>query len=390
MKILMFGWELAPLQRGGLGVASYGLTKYLSKLGVDILFVLPRKLNISSPFMKILFASEEKAIPYFSNPYLSPLLYSKTYEKVKPFHYSPTLFEEVELYAQKAAKIALSEDFDVIHAHDWLTIKAGIVAKKLTGKPLIFHVHATEYDRAGLGEGNHYVHEIEKQGLEEADAIIVVSNYTKNIIVNKYGIDEKKIFVVHNAVESNDFHEINDSIKQHYKVVLFLGRLTLQKGPDYFIRAAHEVLKHRNNILFVVAGTGDMEKQLINLAISLGIADKVVFTGFVPNDQVKKLYGIADVYVMPSVSEPFGISALEALASSTPVILSKQAGVSEVVNHCLKVDFWDVKEMANKIISILDNPPLYNELKKNGKREVSRITWTNSAKRIKSIYRSLI
>ena len=195
---------------------------------------------------------------------------------------------------------------------------------------------------------------------------------------------------MHNAVEYDKFFESSDYIKKHYKIVLFLGRLTLQKGPDYFIRAAAKVLSKRNDVLFVVAGSGDMERQLINLAISLGIADKVVFTGFLSNEEVRKLYSIADVYVMPSVSEPFGIAALEALASSTPIIVSKQSGVSEVIKHCLKVDFWDVNELANKIVALLEYPALYKELKKNGTKEVRKISWTKSAKKIKKIYRSLI
>ena len=388
MKVIMLSWELAPFHTGGLGVASYNITKNLAKLGIEIFFVLPRKEEIKIPFMKVLFASSKKMNKDIYHGYITPSYFSKYYSEKKT-HYSSSLFYEVEKYAIDVLKYK-DLDFDVIHAHDWLTIKAGIRLKELTGKPLIFHIHATEFDRAGLNMGHPLVHAVEKEGIEKADAIITVSSYTKKLIIKKYNADPKKIFVVHNAVEKDKFREIDDKIKQHYKIVLFLGRLTLQKGPDYFLRAAQKVLQHRNKVLFIMAGKGDMQEQLIKMAINLGIQDKVVFTGFLSNEEVRRLYGIADVYVMPSISEPFGISALEALASSTPLIVSKQAGVSELINHCFKVDFWDVDEMANKIIAILDHDSLRKELKKNGKRELEKISWENSAKKIKRIYRRLI
>ncbi len=385
----MLGWEIAPLQKGGLGTACFFITKYLSSLGVKISFVLPRKFNISFDFMDLIFCSEEKR-PKKSNYYMDDFLY--TYFSLKVFNgelYSNSLFEEVENYSKAAKKLA-KLDFDVIHCHDWLTIKAGLVIKKLTGKPLVFHVHATEFDRTGLNYGSSYVHKLEELGLKEADAIIVVSNYTKDLIVKKYGVDPSKVFVVHNAIEEQDFFESFEEIKKHYKIVLFLGRLTLQKGPDYFLRVAKRVSEFRDDVVFVVAGSGEMEKQLIEMAVSLGIADKVIFTGFLSNEEVKKMYSIADVYVMPSVSEPFGISALEALASSTPIVISKQSGVSEVIKHCLKADFWDVDRFAEYVLHLLENEVLHKEVLSNAKKELSSLKWEKSARKIKEVYEYLL
>ncbi|HLC55980.1 MAG TPA: glycosyltransferase family 4 protein [Candidatus Nanoarchaeia archaeon] len=405
----MFGWELPPLYSGGLGIACHGLTKGLSRQDVKITFVLPSgQKDIKQDYMNIVFADSEtsedvKIIQI--NSILTPYLNSKEYnEKVnylkslagnEAFIYGSSLASEVTRYTKAAAKIALNEEFDIIHCHDWMTFGAGILAqetslKKGKRKPLIVQVHATEIDRTG-DNPNNFIYQMEKYGMERADKIIAVSNYLKNVITHYYFINPDKIEVVHNAIEFGDYEcDETFNLNKNYKIVLFLGRVTLQKGPDYFLKAAKRILDVRDDVRFVVAGNGDMWFRIVEESANLGIGDKVFFTAFLNREGTNRAFKLADLVVVPSVSEPFGIVPLEAIRHGAPVIVSKQSGVIEVVNSCLTVDFWDVDEMANKILGILDNNVLYNELKENGKKELEHVTWDNSAKKCIEVYNHVL
>ena len=393
MKVLMFGWEFPPLSSGGLGTACYGLTKSLSKKGVEITFVLPYSSGIDVDFLKLIPAGNIKIrkITSVLQPYMSSQEYKKSLgKKQSPKMYGASLFDEVYRYTLAAEKIAEEEDFDVIHCHDWMTFGAGIRAKKKKNKPLVLHVHATEHDRTGGHQVNQYVYDLERKGMHKADKVIAVSNFTKNKIIDHYGIPSEKIKVVHNAVDfSQHYYDENFEINKTDKVVLFLGRITLQKGPDYFIYAAKKVLEREKNVKFVIAGSGDMEPFIIEKAAELGIADKVLFAGFLEQNDVDRAYKMADVYVMPSVSEPFGLTALEAMKNKTPVILSKQSGVSEVIRHCIKVDFWDVNELSSKIIALLRYNSLNEALKENGYFEVKKFNWDVPAQKCIEVYNEL-
>lgn len=402
MKVLMFGWEFPPMNNGGLGTACFGLTKDLSKQGIKISLILPRKLNSDVDFLKIISAEDHGESKYFINSILSPYSTIQSYEQRLFFEknnlnnknnnlYGNDLFEEVERYAIIGKNIALQEDFDIIHAHDWVTFKAAVATKKVTGKSLVVHVHATEFDRTGGNGVNSYVYDIEKCGMEEADVVIAVSDYTKRKIIDNYGISSNKIKVVHNGVDFENIalEQIN-SLRKKNKIVLFLGRLTIQKGPDYFIYAAKKVLEKCPEAIFVVVGSGDMENFIINKVAEMGIADKFIFTGWLRGKDVHSIYKIADLYVMPSVSEPFGITPLESLIQGTPVLISKQSGVSEVLSHCLKADFWDVNEIANKIVSVLRYGELKRCLQENGIKNVETITWGKSARSCREIYNSML
>ena len=313
----------------------------------------------------------------------------KKFKKNKAAKYSSSLIEEVKRYAENAYEIAEGEDFEVIHAHDWLTYEAGIIAKEVSKKPLVVHVHATEWDRTGGNGVNSVVYEIEKRGMEKADLIIAVSNFTKEKIVKYYGINSNKIVVVHNAVEKFADRSYDFPIKENKKIVLFLGRITIQKGPDYFIYMSKIVSEHIKDVKFVVVGDGDMKRFMIDKAGEMGILDKYLFTGFLRGEDIQKAYQIADVYVMPSVSEPFGITPLESIANGTPSLISKQSGVSEVVGHALKTDFWDVEEMANKIICLLKYKELLSCLRENGLREVKKFNWDNVADKCIELYKQV-
>ena len=393
MKVLMFGWEFPPLSSGGLGTACYGLTKGLSNKGVEITFVLPYTFDADNAnFVKLVSAGniKIKKIASALKPYMSSQEYSKSLsKKPSPKIYGSTLFDEVYRYTLAAEKIAEEEDFDVIHCHDWMTFGAGISAKRKKNKPLILHVHATELDRTGGHQVNQYVYDLERQGMHKADKVIAVSNFTKNKIATHYDVPPEKIQVVHNAVDfSQHYYNENFEIKKTDKIVLFLGRVTLQKGPDYFV--AKKVLEQEKNVKFIVAGSGDMEPFIIEKAAELGIADKVLFAGFLNQEDVERAYRMSDIYVMPSVSEPFGITALEAMKNKTPIIISKQSGVSEVISHCLKVDFWDINEISNKIISLLSYKPLHETLKDNGYFEVKNFNWDIPAEKCIEVYNELI
>lgn len=404
----MFGWELPPFHSGGLGMACLGLARALAKLGVEIVFVLPHRVDVSLPFGTLIFADD--FLKSLSKDFRQAHKFSYSsgeaqldfnalkIETFKNFSFGNTLLDEVFWYARAAELIAGQIDFDLIHAHDWLCFPAGLATKRQTKKPLILHVHATEFDRTGFGQVNQVVYEIEQLGAIGADGIVAVSERIKNILIEHYGIPASKIFSVHNGIDLDEFVSVENSLNENLlslkrsgkKIVLYAGRLTLQKGVDYLIEAATGVLKYCPETVFVIAGTGDMEKQLIDRVAYLGIGQNFIFTGFYSREEAKRLFSLADVMVTPSVSEPFGIVPLEALANNVPLIVSKQSGVSEVVSHALKVDFWDVQEMSNQIIAILKLSPLSQTLQQEGFRQVQGQTWTRPAQKVKQIYESLL
>jgi glycosyltransferase involved in cell wall biosynthesis len=424
MKVLMFGWEFPPHISGGLGTASYGLTKGLAQQDVEILFVMPkasgdedtsigRIINASDVEMPDIVSTTDdfwknvSFLPVDSGllPYLGVEEYaqhmsetsggsSKTFTHLGGKYsfsgkYGANLMEEVMRYAYVASSIARNNDFDIIHAHDWLTYLAGIVAKRISGKPLVVHVHATEFDRSGENV-NRMVYGLERMGMENADAVITVSNLTRNIVINRYGIDKSHVFTVHNAVDFSGKETIQVEKKVKEKVITFLGRITFQKGPEYFIEAANKVLKAYPNVRFVMAGSGDMMNNMVKRVAKLKIGTKFTFTGFLTGDDVNKMYGQSDIYVMPSVSEPFGISPLEAMRMGVPVIISKQSGVAEVLKHAIKVNFWDVDALADAMYGLLAYPTLSGTLQKEGTDEVNSLNWFDSATRVKTVYHNVL
>ena len=424
MKVLMFGWEFPPHIAGGLGTACYGMTKGLAENGVEVLFVMPsasgdedqssvRIINASDVSCRMVsddideFLGKVSFLHIGSNmvPYVSPEEFPYVVEEERlrqknefriqfgskyrfSGKYGRNLMEEVARYAAVGAEIAMENDFDVIHAHDWLTYFAGIAAKRVSGKPLVIHVHATEFDRSGENI-NTEVYDIEKRGMEEADRVITVSDLTRNIVINKYGIDPAKVVTVHNAVDfgGRDDMEVSRSVKE--KVVTFLGRITFQKGPEYFIEAAAKVLKRCDNVRFVMAGSGDMLARCVRHVAKLGIADRFHFTGFLRGADVQRMFALSDVYVMPSVSEPFGISPLEAMRTNVPSIISKQSGVAEVLKYAIKVDFWDINAMADAIYALINYPAMSAMAARCGMDEVNALKWTAAAARIKKVYESV-
>ncbi len=422
MRVLMFGWEFPPHISGGLGTASYGLTKGMASLeDLEVLFVVPKSWGdedqtvvrligankVPVAFKKVYFKGDRKRIEkieIFSKviPYSDPEdFWKKAGEEIAGYKllvktnnhgtvdfsgcYDNNLMEEIYKYSVVASVIAEENDFDIIHAHDWLAYPAGIAAMNVSGKPLVIHVHATDFDRSG-GNVNPDVFSIEKEGMDAASKIIAVSNLTRNIIINRYDIDPAKVETVYNAVEPLDFQTFNFEKGFDEKVVTFLGRITLQKGPEYFIEAAYKVLKRMDNVRFVMAGSGDMMERMIRRAAALKITDRFHFPGFLKGEDVFRMLAMSDVYVMPSVSEPFGISPLEAMQSNVPVIISKQSGVAEILTHAVKPDFWDIDAMADAIYGILNYPVLSRLIIKNGKEEVISLKWDNAARYIKEIY----
>lgn len=427
MKVFMLGWEFPPYISGGLGTACYGLTKALSKLGAQITFVLPKTVDSHyGSHVKMLSPGSLSKLPEFrlqnlvnvkfkairSNlqPYTTPQSYKLKIEEIlnekqriskglsakdkasASADYSGDMHAEIHRYALIAAELADDEDFDVIHAHDWMTYPAGIMVAAQTGKPLVIHVHSTEFDRSGE-HVNQMIYDIERHGMHAADKIIAVSYFTKNIIINRYGISEDKVEVVHNGIERNKlcqrFTE-ETGIKNDEKIVLFMGRITMQKGPEYFLLAAKKVLEVMDNVKFIMAGSGDLMNKAVEMAANLGIGNKVLFTGFLRGEDVQKIYRMADLFVMPSVSEPFGLVPLEALGNDVPVIISKQSGVSEVLSHALKVDFWDTDEMANKIVAVLRYQPLQMTLREYGNYEVRKLRWHDAAEKCLKVYQEMM
>jgi len=425
MRVLMFGWEFPPHITGGLGTACFGMTKGLLKNGVEVLFVVPKAYgDESQEAVRLINASDVsidirkrenlefwKKITYLevnSNlvPYVGPEAFENLIETVElnetisessifstqysfSGKYGSNLIEEVSRYALVGAQIASESQFDLIHAHDWLTYPAGIAAKKASGKPLVVHIHATEFDRSGENV-NQQVYDIERKGMEAADRVIAVSNLTRNIVIERYGINPSKVFTVHNAVEPvfrEDDHVYEKQVRE--KIVTFLGRVTFQKGPEYFIEAAYKVYQRDKNVRFVMAGTGDLLEKMIRRVARLHMSSRFHFTGFLRGENVDRMFGLSDVYVMPSVSEPFGISPLEAMRSNVPVVISKQSGVAEVLQHALKVDFWDVDAMADAIFALLNYKSLSTTFSKYGASEVENLKWENAAKNIKSVYKQI-
>jgi glycogen(starch) synthase len=397
----MYGWEFPPHNSGGLGIACYGLARALVGEGADVRFVLPRRYPVKESGARMIFADEANPLDAtqalgFASGYITEDQLRFLRGQYPELQYGPSLFDEVLRYAALAPLVALQEEVDVIHMHDWLCFPAGMAAKRVTGVPLVAHVHATEFDRTGFGSVNQAVYEIEKRGMQEADVVVAVSEYTKNIIIEHYGIDPRKIQVLHNGIDADD-SAVASTVEADMKrlrgagwgVVLFVGRITLQKGPDYFLEAARKVLAHRPNTLFVISGSGDMAKQVIDRAAYLGISDRVLFTGFLRNAELARLYRTADLVVMPSVSEPFGIVPLESLLNGTPVLISKQSGVGEVLSNSLKTDFWDVDDMVNKIVSALDHPSLRETLLHEGGRQARSQVWRRVAARCMMIYTKL-
>lgn len=410
----MFGWEFPPHILGGLGTASYGLTKGMAlQPDMDITFVMPKPWgDEDQSFLRLIGACNTPAVwrdvkwEYAKErigKYMDPQLYFDlrnhiyadfSYYSVNELgcigfsgRYPDNLLEEINNYSIVAGVIARTIPCDVIHSHDWLTYPAGIHAKTVTGKPLVIHVHATDFDRS-RGKVNPTVYGIEKDGMDHADHIITVSNLTRNIVVEKYHQDPRKVTTVHNAVEPvcSEIATIQSKKGTKDKVVTFLGRITMQKGPEYFVEAAAKVLAKTDDVRFVMAGSGDMMNQMIRLVAQRGISDRFHFTGFMKGTQVYEVLKSSDVYVMPSVSEPFGISPLEAMQCGVPTIISKQSGCAEILENTVKTDYWDIEAMADAMYSIITYPAMAEYLKVEGKNEVDQITWEKAGWKVRSIY----
>jgi glycosyltransferase involved in cell wall biosynthesis len=427
MRVLMFGWEFPPHISGGLGTASYGLTKGMSTLeDLEVIFVVPKAWGDEEPSKVRLIGANKVPVAFkqiFYKGFRRPIEKIEISSKIVPYtepeefwsrinsdvagynlivqttnngtvdfsgRYDSSLMDEIYKYSVVASVIAQETEFDIIHAHDWLAYPAGIAAMEVSGKPLVIHVHATDFDRSG-GNVNPDVYRIEKLGMDAASKIITVSNLTREIVINKYQINPDKVETVYNAVEPVKITE--DVVAEKgfdEKVVTFLGRITMQKGPEYFIEAANKVLKVMPNVRFVMAGSGDMMERMMRRAAALKITDRFHFTGFLKGRDVFIMLSLSDVYIMPSVSEPFGISPLEAMQSNVPVIISKQSGVSEILTHAVKTDFWDIDAMADAIYGILNYPALAKVFIKNGREEVVRLKWDNSARHVRDIYYRVI
>ncbi|MBU4581618.1 MAG: glycosyltransferase family 4 protein [Proteobacteria bacterium] len=414
MRILMFGWEFPPRMSGGLGTACYGMTAALAGLGHRITFVLPRDGEAgAAPFLDLVSTAgipvsdadrdhgtetalrrlALRPVPSLLHPYLDAGRYRTLYlSEGKKFPitadvYGLDLIAEVIRYGRAGGVLARTSTFDVIHAHDWMTVPAALLARRISGRPLVLHIHSLEYDRSGE-KVNDEIFAIEREGMEKADRIIAVSHRTKRMIAERYAIPEEKISVVYNAVSQKEARQAYRTERPRgRKMVLFLGRITFQKGPDYFVEAAAQVLHALPDVTFVMAGAGDMMGRMIERIGALGIGDHFHFTGFLQGEEIERIFSLSDLYVMPSVSEPFGISPLEAMSYDVPVILSRQSGVSEILRHALKVDFWDVREMAAKIIAVLKHPVLADKLAEKAREELRKIRWETAAEKITAIYR---
>lgn len=423
MKVLMFGWEFPPHISGGLGTACYGLVKGLVHHKQDIIFVVPKLWGDEEPLADFVNASDVvidyrekkfkkiwKNLTYlevssFLVPYLGPdefkkytdyTIHDRTDVDESVFSnkfefsgkYGKDLLKEVSRYALVAAQIAKTKDHDVIHAHDWLAYPAGIAAKEISGKPLVAHIHATEFDRSGESV-NQPVYEIEKAGMLAADHVVAVSHLTRKVVIEKYGVHPDKVSVLHNAVLDASIIESTTPKNVPEKIVTFLGRITFQKGPEYFVEAAKKVIDRDPNVRFVMAGNGDLLNKMIERVAELGMGTKFHFTGFLKGKDVDDMYAISDVYVMPSVSEPFGIAPLEAVRHNTPVIISKQSGVAEVLRNAIKVDFWDVDAMADAIFGLLHYDSISKMFKELGSEELKKLKWEHVAAKLVTVYDKL-
>ncbi len=417
MKALMFGWEFPPHILGGLGTASYGLTKGMHECGdMDITFVIPKPYGDEDRSFANIIGASQVPVAWrdvdrdYVDARIGKLMSADMYYALRnniyaDFNYMRTndlgclefsgrypdnLLEEINNYSIIAGVIARTVDFDIIHSHDWLTYPAGIHAKQVTGKPLVIHVHATDFDRS-RGNVNPTVFGIEKDGMTHADHIMTVSELTRRTVIEKYGIDPDKVTTVHNAVTPLSEHLLNiDAPKPKDKIVTFLGRITMQKGPEYFVEAAAKVLRNNRNVRFVMAGSGDKMDEMIKLTAERGIADRFHFTGFLKGDQVYEMLKASDVYVMPSVSEPFGISPLEAMQMGVPSIISKQSGCAEILGNVIKIDYWDIDAMADAIYSLVNYPAIHKQLREDGLAEVNGITWDKAGQKVINIYKRVL
>ena len=383
----MFGWEFPPYFSGGLGVHCYELTKNLAKAGHSIDFYMPyqkdAKINPPHQNIRIIFVGETELHPYF-----------KITKKGRSKIYGEDLLKAVFTYASLCSLEGINnhykKKYDVIHCHDWLTAWAGIYLKQAINRPLIQTIHSTEFERTSTPWEE--ILRIEKSALEHADIIISVSKRTAKILTSQFGAKNEKIRIVYNGVDKQKYQthvEEKPNVIKQKKIVLFLGRLSEQKGPVQFLHAAKKVLEKEPSATFLIAGSGPLLPFLVNLSFELGIQKNVKFLGYISEEEQKKIYKIADVFVMPSVSEPFGIVALEAIASGTPVIISKSSGVSEIINSALKVDFWDIRGLAQKIVACLKYPPLKKVIVEHAKKEIEPYTWENTAREVEKIYKEL-
>lgn len=390
----MLGWELPPYNSGGLGVACYQLCQALSAQDVDIEFVLPYAAEHKADFMSITAARPVGVTEIIAT--------SGAYDSYK-YRYEDGHEEWHDIYAQQAhferavARMAFEKEFDIVHAHDWLTFRAAMRLKEMTGCPIVLHVHSVESDRAGGRRGNPLVHEIEETAFMLADQVIAVSELTKQAIIRDYDIPADKISVIHNSInheelpniDSHNAYEYLMQLKQHgYRIVTNVGRLTIQKGLPNLLQAARKVVDKAPKTVFLIVGSGEQYQELVEQAASLGIGRNVIFTGFLRGKQWRDAFAIADLFVMPSISEPFGLTPLEATAYGAPSLVSKQAGVSEVLKNCLKVDYWDIDEMANQIVSVVKSDALRRELTANAYRELTSLSWDSSAKKVRDVYNS--
>ncbi len=400
----MLGWEFPPYFAGGVGTVCYELTRGLAKRGVEITYLMPHgPSDLARTHVRLLAADKEVELRGITelrvrsllSPYASREGYARAHgallrgEATPGGLYGADLLGEMRRFADAAQEIARREQFDIIHAHDWTTIPAALAIKAASGKPLILHVHITEFDKTGGEHADPEVYALEHEGFHRADALIAVSNYVKQRLVERYYVPPEKIRVIHNAVDGSPQRELGSArerIGPGERIVLFLGRVTLQKGPDYFLEAAAKVAPLMPDVRFIVAGTGDMLARMIERAAALGIANRVIFTGFVSREEAERLYAMADLFVMPSVSEPFGIVPLEAMRHGTPVIISKQSGVSEVVRHALKVDFWDVDGLASKIVAALSYSAMHHVLREHTFAEIGSFTWETPATQCQHLY----
>lgn len=399
MNILMLGWELPPHNSGGLGVACYHMSKALALEGATIDFVVPYEAEHPNvEFMNVHAATRLEPLARYG---LMGAYDSKFLRQIGLDEADADDLRDMrgvqKRYVSYVAELVQKKQPDAIHAHDWLTMEAGMKAKELSGAPLIVHVHATEFDRSGEASGNPLVHEIEYQGLMMADRIIAVSSITKGIIVKRYGIPADKIEVVYNAIDLTSFEEYDydrrtysylETLKEEgYTVVATITRFTIQKGLTHFIRAAARASEKHDKLVFLLAGDGEQRDELIQLSADLGIADKVFFTGFVRGKQWRDAYSVADIFVMSSVSEPFGLTALEAAHHDSALIISRQSGVGEILHSIFRYDFWDIDRLADQMIAIATSPALSHDLKANIRKEYARISWTDVAKQCLRLYK---
>ncbi len=398
MKILMLGWELPPHNSGGLGVACLNMARALSKEGAKIDFVIPYEADYPEiNFMHILSATHlDPLFRYGGGSYES----LKLFEEIIPTIDKSSLVslrDVQKTYCEFIEKYLMEYKPDLVHAHDWLTYEAGILAKKQYGLPLIAHVHATEFDRAGMHAGNPLIHEIEYEGLMFADKIIAVSEITKRIIHEKYHIPLNKIDVIYNSLDENydiadykfneDSYGYLEKLKENgYTIISTVGRFTIQKGLYNLMHAAALAISKNPKLIFVFAGDGEERNDLINLAADLGISKNVIFTGFIRGKKLRDIYSISNIFVMSSISEPFGLTALEAAHHGDALIITKQSGVSEIIWSAMKYDFWDIKKLADEILAIVENPVLYKTLQDNIKNEYHKISWDQVAKKCLKIY----